>query len=110
MAGSAIFAGRILLVLILLALILLVWVADRLIRGKLVMVRVLLHDRSAVRVWLTLLRNGGMAVAAHRLHGGRNGQRVAAKERQPDGQSHCDKFSKSVRHTISLAKPGSSVK
>ena len=110
MAGAAIFAGRILLVLILLAMILLVWVAGRLICGKPVMVRVLLHDRSAVRVWLTLLRNGGMVVTAHRLHGDRNSQGVAAEERQPDGQYHCDKFSKSVRHMGSLAKLGSSVK
>lgn len=110
MAGAAIFAGRILLVLILLAMILLVWMAGGLIRGKLVMVRVLLHDRSAVRVWLTLLRNGGMAITAHRLHGDRNGQRVAAEERQPDGQNHRDKFSKSVQHMGSFAKLGSSVK
>lgn len=99
MAGAAIIAG-----------IALVTGGLILFRGKLVMVRMLLHGRSAVRVWLTLLRNGGMAVTAHRLHGDRNSQRVAAEERQPDGQNHCDKFSKSVRHMDSLAKLGSSVK
>ncbi len=81
MAGAAIFAGRILLVLILLVLVLLVGVAGRLTlaRGKLFMLRMLLHGRSAVRPSLALLRNGGMAVAAHRLHGDRNGQRIAAE-------------------------------
>lgn len=108
MAGAAIFAGRILLVLILLALILLVWVAGRLICGELVMMRVLLHGRSAVQ--LILLRSGGMTVATHRLHGDRNGQHIAAEERQPDGQYHCNKFSGGAEHGHSLAKAGGSVK
>lgn len=103
MAGAAIFAGRILLVLILLALILLVlillvlillvWVAGRLICGKLVM-----------------MRSGGMVVAAHRLHGDRSGKHIAAEERQPDGQYHCNKFSGGAEHGHSLAKAGGSVK
>ena len=96
MAGAAIFTGRL--------------VAGRLMLacGNLGMVRMLLHGLSAVQ--LTLMRGGRMAVAAHRLHGGRNGQRVAAEERQPDGQDHCDKFSESTEHGHSLAKSGTPVK
>lgn len=68
-----------------------------LFRSKLaVMVCVLLRGRCAVRLGTSLLRNGGMAVAARRLHGDRNGQRIAAEERQPDGQHHCDEFSDGV--------------
>lgn len=98
MAGAAIIAG-----------IALVAGGLILFRGKLaVMVRVLLHGRSAVQ--LILLRSDGMTVAAHRLHGDRNGQRIAAEERQPDGQDHCDKFSGGAEHGRSLAKAGGSVK
>lgn len=86
MAGAAIFTG-----------IALVAGGLILFRGKLaVMVCMLLRGRCAVRLGTSLLRNGGMAVAARRLHGDRNGQRVAAEERQPDGQHHCDMFSDGV--------------
>lgn len=97
MAGAAIISG-------------LALVAGGLIQicGRLVMVRMLLRGRSAVR--LALLRHSGMAVTVHRLHSDRNGQCIAAEERQPDGQDHCDKFSGSAKHGCSLAKAGSSVK
>lgn len=98
MAGAAIIAG-----------ISLVAGGLILFRGKLVvMVRVLLHGRSAVQ--LILLHSGGMTVTTHSLHGDRNSQHIAAEERQPDGQDHCNKFWGGAEHGHSLAKLGGSVK
>ena len=64
-----------------------------LIRVKLRMVHGLLYGRSAVRLRLVLLHNGRRAAASHRLHGDRSRQRIAAEQRQPDGQDQCNKFS-----------------
>jgi len=102
MAGTTILAGRILLLLM----------AGRLIRSrvKLGVVHGLLHGRSAVLVRLAPLRDGRMAITGHRLHGNRNSQRIAAEQRQPDGQNHCNKFSNGARHVRSLAKSGDPVK
>lgn len=60
MAGAAILVARILLVLM----------ADRLILicGKPGVLRVLLRGCRAVQVRFALLRNGAMVAAAHRLH------------------------------------------
>jgi hypothetical protein len=46
-----------------------------------------------MRVVIVLLDSCMMTTAAHRLHGGRHSQRVAAKYRQPDGYKHRNKFS-----------------
>ena len=86
MAGTAIFVGR--LILMAGSLIL--------VRVKLRMVHGLLYGRSTVRLRLVLLHNGRMAAASHRLHDDRSSQRIAAEQRQPDGQDHCNKFSDGV--------------
>lgn len=100
MAGAAIFIARTLLIMM----------AGRLIRLRVGLRMVLPHGRSAALVRLALLRDSGMTVAGHRLHGDRNSQRIAAEQRQPDGQNHCNKFSKGARHVRSLAKSVDSVK
>ena len=86
MAGAAIFADGILLILI--------WVTGGLIQVsvKLGLVR-LLCVRSAMRHRFARLHHGGMMAVGHSLHGNRNGQRIAAEERQPDGHDQCNKFS-----------------
>jgi len=72
------------------------------------MAGMLLHARGAAR--FALLRCGGMAVCACRLHGDRHGERITAEHRQPDGQDHCNEFSGDTEHGRSLAKAESSVK
>ena len=69
MAGAAIFVARILLIMM----------AGRLIRLRVELRMVLLHGRSTAFVRLVLLRDSGMAVAGHRLHGDRSSQRIAAE-------------------------------
>lgn len=100
MAGAAIVAARILLIMM----------AGRMIRLRVELRMMLLHGRSTALVRFALLRDSGMTVAGHRLHGDRNSQRIAAEQRQPDGQNHCNKFSNGARHMRSLAKSGDSVK
>lgn len=100
MAGAAIFIASILPIMM----------AGRLIRLRVELRMVLLHGRSTAFVRLVLLRDSGMAVAGHRLHGDRNSQRIAAEQRQPDGQNHCDKFSNGAMHVRSLAKSSDLVK
>lgn len=100
MAGAAIVAARILLIMM----------AGRMIRLRVELRMMLLHGRSTALVRFTLLRDSGMTVAGHRLHDDRNSQRIAAEQRQPDGQNHCNKFSNGARHVRSLAKSGDSVK
>ena len=53
--------------------------------GNLDRLRVLMCGCGMACVMLVLLRNGGAAVTAHRLHGNRNGQCVAAEQRKPNG-------------------------
>lgn len=107
MAGAAIFADGILLILALL-----IWMTGGLIRVRfdLNLVHMLLYGRSTVRRRLVRLRSSGVIFAGHSLHGDRNGQGIAAEKRQPDSQNHCNKFPKSARHTHSLAKCAGSVK
>lgn len=71
---------------------------------RVVLCKVLLRGRSAVRLVLALLCDNGRAVASQRLHADRNSQSIAAEQRQPEGQRHGDKFSDGTKHVFSLAK------
>ena len=57
-----------------------------------------------------LLNNYSGATSAHRLHGNRYSQRIAAEKRQPDGYRYRNKFFDGTSHVRSLAKLGSPVK
>jgi len=70
-AGAAIIADRILLVLAVAGL--------TRIRFELRLLCMLLRGRSAVRHGLAKLRNSRMMPASHRPHGNRSSQRIAAK-------------------------------
>lgn len=81
--------------------------------GRLIMIRSrldVLSSRSVVHAIPVLPGSSRMAIAAHRLHGNRNSQRVATEQRQPDGYKYRNKFSDGTRHMRSLAKPGRPVK
>lgn len=69
-----------------------------------------LRRRDMMHVMLVLLDNDRLAIAAHRLHGNRNSQYVAAEQRQPNGYKYRNKFFNGTRHVCSLAKLGSPVK
>ena len=88
MADGMIFTGGILLVM----------VAGRqvVVRGKMRLMHMLMMR--------ALLRRSGMAIPAFRMHGDGLGQGIAAEQRQPDGQEHCNKFSDGVRHARRVAK------
>jgi hypothetical protein len=100
LADSAILVRRVRLIVL---VILLLLMPGRLICGKLhVLMRVMcvrLHD-----IGLFDAGQHNMAVTTMGLHGNRSSQRVAAEQRQPNGQQHSNELSEWAIHIYSLAK------
>ena len=96
MTDGMVFTGSVLLVVV---------TGSRIvIRGKVCLMHMLVPGWRLVRVMHALLRHGGMATSALRTHGNRFGQRIAAEQRQPDGQKYGNKFSDRTEHVSRVAK------
>ena len=69
-----------------------------------------MHGCSLLRLLRILLHNDSLTVSPIGLHSKRTGQRIAAEQRQPNGQNYCNEFSGETEHVRSMAKLATSVK